>query len=86
MTITELAEKHNLLVEYVRRHEEINQDDFATMRDDIDLLLMRLTVLEARVVELESMPPLATSSSRHRGDAVNVGECALFTQKSQPDR
>lgn len=53
MTITELTEKHNAVVEYLRQLEQQRATESAELRNDIDSLLSRVTELETRLRDIE---------------------------------
>lgn len=55
MTIQELTEKFNELVRFVALRYRHQENDGAAMQGDIDALLSRMTILEARVAELEAV-------------------------------
>ncbi|MDD2879265.1 MAG: hypothetical protein PHQ58_02415 [Rhodoferax sp.] len=53
MTVAELTQKHNAVVEYLRQLEQQRIDENAAMQDDIDALLARVSELESRLSEIE---------------------------------
>lgn len=53
MTITELTEKHNAVVEYLRQLEQQHAIEKADKQDEIDSLLSRVAALESRLSDIE---------------------------------
>ena len=53
MNITELTEKHNGVVQYLRELEQQHANEKAAMQDDIDSLLSRVAALESRLSDIE---------------------------------
>lgn len=53
MNITELTEKHNGVVEYLRVLEQQHANEKSALQDDIDSLVSRVAALETRLSDIE---------------------------------